>query len=236
MTLAIICARGGSKGVPGKNIRRLAGKPLIAWTIEQALACPCIDMVAVSSDCADILSAARDAGATLIVERPAELATDTISAHPAILHCLDAAEAARGAPTDHFVYLQATSPLRQPDDIEGALALWHERCPASVVSVTEAAHSPYFALVERRSDGGVVLSKPTDPPLARRQDAPEVFQLNGAIYVYDRARYREAPKVLYPDTLIYEMPAEHSVDVDTELDWTLVELLMQRRLVLAASV
>lgn len=235
MTVAIICARGGSKGVPGKNIRMLAGKPLIAWTIEQALATPGIDHVVVSSDAADIRQAAHEAGASLVVERPASLATDTISVHPAILHALDAAEDAIGATPEAFVYLQPTSPLRLPDDIAGAVSLWTSSRPSSVVSVTEAAHSPYFTLLEERADGAIVLSKPTDPPLARRQDAPRVFQLNGSIYVFRTDAYRQEQRVLFPDTRIYQMPEERSVDIDTELDWALAELLMERRGILRAS-
>lgn len=221
--------------MPGKNIRTLAGKPLIGWTIEQALATPGIADVVVSSDAGDIRQAAREAGATMVIERPESLATDTISVHPAILHALDAAEEAIGTKAESFVFLQPTSPLRRPNDIARAMALWADTRPSSVVSVTEAAHSPYFTMLEQQADGAIVMSKPTDPPLARRQDAPQVFQLNGSIYVFDAASYRKEQRVLFPDTRIYKMPADRSVDIDTELDWALAEILMERRKMLHAS-
>jgi N-acylneuraminate cytidylyltransferase/CMP-N,N'-diacetyllegionaminic acid synthase len=220
---AIICARGGSRGVPGKNLRELWGKPLIAWTVEQAARSGLFDTVAVSSDSPDILEAARAAGADSLVERPPEMATDTASVQPAILHCLDTVERARGAACDSFVFLQVTSPLRTVADIAGAVALWEAHRPGSVVSATPARSSPYFTIVEERDDGTVGLSKPTDPPVTRRQDAPRCWDLNGAIYVFDRARHAAAPRVLYSDTRLYEMPAERSLDIDTEADWAQIK-------------
>ncbi|MCT4556789.1 MAG: acylneuraminate cytidylyltransferase family protein [Pelagimonas sp.] len=226
---AIICARGGSKGVPGKNLKIIAGKPLIAWTIEQAQATGLFDQVVVSSDCPDILEVAGQAGVDLLVERPDALATDTVSVHPAIAHALEQAETTISMRYDSFVFLQATSPLRAPKDIIGAVALWDRHHPGSVVSATVAHASPYFSLVEEAADGTVGLSKPTDPPIVRRQDAPACYALNGAIYVFDRNRYESDPRVLYPDTRVFEMPPERSLDIDTPWDWHLVSLVMDAK-------
>ncbi|WP_366654193.1 acylneuraminate cytidylyltransferase family protein [Fodinicurvata sp. EGI_FJ10296] len=228
MRIAVICARGGSKGVPGKNIRPFAGKPLIAWSIEQARQSGCCSIVAVSSDSADILDAARSAGADLLVERPPELATDTVSSLPAVVHCVKAAENHLGRECDSILYLQATSPLRMVTDIQGAVALHDKSRPGSVITGCEARNSPYFTLLEETAAGGVALSKTTVPPVVRRQDAPRCYDMNGSIYVFTRSRFIESPKVLYEDTRLYEMPPERSVDIDTELDWILAEVVADR--------
>jgi CMP-N,N'-diacetyllegionaminic acid synthase len=221
--IAVICARGGSRGVPGKNLRPLGGRPLIAWTVAQAVESGLFDLVAVSSDAADILEAARAAGADFLVTRPPELATDTISVHPAIAHCLDAAEAHLGRRAESFAFLQVTSPLRATEDIVRAVELWETHRPGSVVSATLARSSPYFTILEEAPDGSVRLSKEADPPVVRRQDAPRCWELNGAVYVFDRERYAKDPRVLHSDTRILEMPEERSVDIDTEWDWQVVE-------------
>ena len=223
--VAIICARGGSKGVPGKNTRRLGGRPLIAWTISQALKSNLFDCVAVSSDSREILDAAQAAGADFCLERPAEMASDTVSVHPAIAHCLAAIETDLKLKIESFAFLQVTSPFRAVDDIKQAVALWAAYRPGSVVSVTPAQSSPYFTLLEEHVDGTLTLSKPSDPPPTRRQDAPECWALNGAVYVFDRLRYEQDPRVLYPDTRIVQMPAERSLDIDTEFDWLIAESL-----------
>jgi N-acylneuraminate cytidylyltransferase/CMP-N,N'-diacetyllegionaminic acid synthase len=223
--VAIICARGGSKGVPGKNTRRLGGRPLIAWTVSQALETQLFDCVAVSSDSREILAAAQAAGADFCLERPAEMAIDSVSVHPAIAHCLAAIETDLKLNIESFAFLQVTSPFRAVDDIKKAVALWNEHRPGSVVSVTPAQDSPYFTLLEENADGEIALSKPSDPPLERRQDAPACWALNGAVYVFDRSRYEEDPRVLHPDTRIIQMPAERSIDIDTEFDWRMAEAL-----------
>jgi len=227
--ICVICARGGSKGVPGKNIRPLAGKPLIAWSVEQAKESGLFAIVAVSSDSADILEASRAAGADLLVERPAELATDTVSSIPAMEHCLRAAEAALGRECEVLVALQPTSPTRAVEDIAGAVALLEESGADSVITGQPARNSPYFSLVERAPDGAVALAKTLDRPIVRRQDAPECFDMNGSVYVWRRAAFIANPAVFQPVTRLYAMPEERSVDIDTELDFALAELVMQRR-------
>lgn len=222
--LAVICARGASKGVPGKNIRPLGGRPLIAWTVLQALEADLFDLVVVSSDAPEILQAATTAGPVFTVFRPAEMATDTASVQPAILHAIEAAEGYLGRACESFAFLQTTSPLRSVEDITQGVALWEAHRPGSVVGVTEARASPYFNLLEEREDGRVCLSKELDPPIDRRQDAPRCWEINGALYVFDRVRHAAEPRLLYSDTRLYEMPKERSLDIDTEFDWHLVSV------------
>jgi CMP-N,N'-diacetyllegionaminic acid synthase len=178
MTIATICARGGSKGLPGKNIRTFAGKPLIVHSIEQALACPMIDSVWVSTDDEKIAAIARAAGAQVPFLRPAELANDAAPKIPVIEHLVKHCEST-GLQVQRVVDLQPTSPLRHVSDIEGALA--HRVQAELVVSVREATDNPYFNLVEADKDGWVHLSKGNGT--TRRQDAPTVYALNGSIYV-----------------------------------------------------
>jgi len=227
--ICTICARGGSKGVPGKNIRLIAGKPLIAWTVEQARACGLFDLIAVSSDSADILAAAMAAGAGLAVQRPPEMATDTAGKIPAIAHALRAAEAHLGRQADVFVDLDATSPLRDVTDILGAVALLETTGATNVITGAPARRSPYFNLVERQADGTVGLSKPLPGAVLRRQDAPECFDMNASIYVWQRDAFAADPRVFYPDTQLFEMPEDRSVDIDSPIDLALVELLLTAR-------
>ncbi len=229
MRVAIICARGGSKGVPRKNVRELAGKPLIAWSIEQALESGLFADVIVSSDDPEILEAARAAGATFLVERPAELASDASSVLPAIEHGLAQWEEARQQRLESFVLLQPTSPTRAVSDIANAVSLFESEKVGSVVTGSLAKASPYFSMLEEQPDGTVAVSKRVDPPFVRRQDAPKCYEMNGSIYVIDRDRFSLDQRSLYPDSRIYEMSEEASVDIDTELDFRLAELVMQDR-------
>ena len=227
--LCTICARGGSKGVPGKNIRPINGKPLIAWTVEQARASGLFSHVAVSSDDAAILAAGGRAGADILIERPAELATDEIGKIGAIVHAFREAEARSGEIFDTLVDLDATSPLRSVDDIRGAVALLEERRVSNVITAAPARRSPYFNQIEETPDGFVRLSKRGEGAVVRRQDAPRVFDMNASIYVWNRAALLERPAVFCDDTLLFEMPEERSHDIDSELDFRIVEMLMERR-------
>lgn len=227
--ICTICARGGSKGVPGKNIRPLLGKPLIAWSVEQAVATKLFDFIAVSSDSAAIREAARNAGADLVVERPDELASDTAAKVPAIRHCLLAAEAALGRQAGILVDLDATAPLRTLDDIEGAVRLLESSGATSVITGAPARRSPYFNLVEINRDGVAGLSKPLPSAIVRRQDAPKCFDMNASIYVWRRDAFVANPAVFYADTRLFEMPEERSIDIDNEVDFALVDLLMRQR-------
>ncbi len=224
-TIATVCARGGSKGLPGKNILDFAGQPLIARTIAQALACPGIDGVYVSTDDDQIAEAARAAGAEVPYRRPAELATDDAGKLPVIEHLVRHLES-QGQAVATVVDLQPTSPLRDADDITGALAL---RDRASlVVSVCEARDNPYFNLVEARPDGLVTLSKANNA--VRRQDTPAVYALNGAVYVWRRgALAHAAVHGLWSVSVApYVMPRWKSVDIDDREDFDLALWLHAR--------
>jgi N-acylneuraminate cytidylyltransferase/CMP-N,N'-diacetyllegionaminic acid synthase len=228
--LCTICARGGSKGVVGKNNRDLLGRPMLAWTIEQARATGLFTAIAFSSDSDLLLEGALKAGADIAVKRPDEMATDAAPKLPAIRHCLEQAIAHTGATPEIFVDLDVTSPLRLPSDITGAVKLLQDSGARNVITGAPARRSPYFNLVESRTDGTVGLSKPVDPPITRRQDAPRCYDMNASIYVWRVASFLEKPSVFYPDTQLFEMPEERSVDIDSDLDFKLVELLLRKRL------
>lgn len=227
--LATICARGGSKGVKNKNVREIAGKPLIAHSITQARDSELFSTIAVSSDSREILDTARRHGADLLVERPAELATDTAGKLPAIRHCAEAAERATCTVFDVIVDLDATSPLRSVADIRGAVELLERQNVSNVITGAPARRSPYFNLVEVSEDGVVGLSKPRDHAIARRQDSPPCFDMNASIYVWRRAALFDNPTVFNTDTRLFVMPEERSLDIDSELDFEVVNFLMQRR-------
>lgn len=220
-----ICARGGSKGVPGKNIRLLGGKPLIAHSVERALETGLFEVVAISSDDDAILEAGGAAGAGLLIKRPDELATDESGKVPAIVHALLAVEAHLGREVDILVDLATTAPLRRASDIADAVALLEESGATSVITGSVARASPYFSMVERAPDGTVHVAKRSDPPYLRRQDSPAVFEMNGSIYVWRRDPFIAAPSVFYADTRLLEMPAERSVDIDTEFDFRVAEFV-----------
>ncbi|MGY3034701.1 CMP-N,N'-diacetyllegionaminic acid synthase [Bradyrhizobium sp. USDA 4354] len=228
--LCTICARGGSKGVVGKNARDLLGRPVLAWSIAQARDTGLFDAIAFSSDSDALLEAAVKAGADIVVKRPDEMATDTAPKLPAIRHCLEQAIAQMGTTPEIFVDLDVTSPLRLASDITGAVALLRESGARNVITGAPARRSPYFNLVEQRTDGSVGLSKSANPPVTRRQDAPRCFDMNASIYVWRVAPFLEQPAVFYPDTRLFEMPEERSIDIDSDLDFALVELLLRQRL------
>ncbi|MBC7505786.1 MAG: acylneuraminate cytidylyltransferase family protein [Sandarakinorhabdus sp.] len=219
--LALIPARGGSKGIPRKNITPIAGRPLIAWTITAALAAR-VDAVMVSTDDEEIAEIARAAGAIVPFLRPAELARDATPGLDPVLHALD------GLPGyDSVVLLQPTSPLRGAADIDAALALKAATGAASVVSVTEPATHPYW-VYSLDADGRMA-------PLidaakgARRQDLPVVHALNGAMYLADAGWLRAGRRFVDADTRAFVMPPERSVDIDTPFDWLIAEALLQAR-------
>ena len=226
--LCTILARGGSKGVPGKNIRPLGGKPLLLHSIEQAKASGLFDVIAVSSDDEVILALAKEGGVDECVMRLPEHATDTAAKLPAIRHCVEEVEKRRNCSFDLVVDLQPTSPLREAQDISAAVLLVEVLGAENVITGSIAKSSPYFSLVEERTNGTVGLSKPTDPPIVRRQDAPKCFDMNGSIYVWQRAALMEKDGLFLPTTRLYEMPEERSVDIDTELDFAFAEFLLAR--------
>jgi N-acylneuraminate cytidylyltransferase/CMP-N,N'-diacetyllegionaminic acid synthase len=215
----------GSKGVPNKNIRLLNGVPLIVHSIRQANQSGLFAELAVSSDSQQILDIAGAEGVTYLIRRPDELATDTAAKIPAIQHCVLETERLAGHEFQTLVDLDSTSPLRSIKDIQGAVDLLESRGVSNVITAAPARRSPYFNLVELH-EGAVTLSKPGQT-FVRRQDAPKCFDMNASIYVWERKALLEGGKIFYSDTLLFEMPEERSVDIDSELDFKVVELLMK---------
>lgn len=225
--ICTICARGGSKGLPGKNLRKLLGKSLIAHSIEHARATGLFDAIAMSSDDDDILLAAKQAGVDHLVKRPSHLASDVAAKIPAIQHCVRAIEEKLSQRFDIIVDVDATAPLRLPEDIAGAVALQEAGGCDNVITGCEAHRSPYFNLVEMGRAGFVSLSKPVGG-LVRRQDSPKCYDCNASIYVWSRETFFVAASAILQRTKIYEMPRERSLDIDNELDFEIVEFLMRR--------
>jgi CMP-N,N'-diacetyllegionaminic acid synthase len=228
MRICTICARGGSKGVKNKNIRHLAGKPLIAYSLMQARDSALFDLIAVSSDSQDILSIARRYGADILIERPENLAGDTAPKVPVIRHCVEEAERICNKQFDVVVDLDATSPLRLSEDIIGAVALLEMENVSNVITACPARRSPYFNLVELDEGGVVKLSKSLDKNIVRRQDSPRCFDMNASIYVWKRQALTDHTSVFNFDTRLFEMPENRSIDIDNELDFEIVEFLMSK--------
>lgn len=225
-TLYIIPARGGSKGIPGKNIKPLAGRPLIGYAIANALELADPDDICVSTDSVEIAAVAERLGVKVPFLRPAGLATDTAATYDVLLHALDW-YAAAGRDYGRIVLLQPTSPLVTPDDIRGALRLWTPETDM-VVSVTEARTNPYYNAFETDSDGYLHISK-GDGLITRRQDAPKVWEYNGAVYVITVSSLRATHMSQFRRRIPFEMPASRSVDLDTPADWLVAEQLIGAR-------
>ena len=225
--LCTICARAGSKGVTNKNLRPINSKPLIVYSIEQALATKLFDQIVVSSDSDEIRNVALANGATHAVERPFELASDTAPKLPAIRHCVESAEKKFGK-FEVIVDLDATAPLRNPEDILGALELLRTTNSDNVITGTPAHRSPYFNLVETNEQGIVHLSKQPRAAVDRRQDSPECFDMNASIYVWRRHALFENETLFTKSTRLFVMPRERSIDIDSQADFDMVEWLMTK--------
>ncbi len=223
--LYIIPARGGSKGIPRKNIKELCGKPLIAYTIEAALKASARTggYILLSTDDSEIADTARRYGLRVDYMRPAELATDTAGSREVMLDAMDWANGQR-IDYDTVVLLQPTSPLRTADDIAGAEALY-DGTADMVVSVCVSDANPYYNLFETSADGTLHVCK-GDGLITRRQDAPTVYEYNGAVYVINPRSLRSMPLGAFPVRIPYLMPASRSIDLDTPADWARAEALI----------
>lgn len=224
--LYLIPARGGSKGVPRKNIRLLGGLPLIAHSIRHALACaenP--EDVVVSTDSEEIAKVAREYGASVPFMRPAELATDTAGSREVMLHAVDTLNA-QGRGYDTIILLQPTSPFRNPADIVAAAKLYDKCRPDMVVSVKQAQANPYYNAFECDSKGCLKISK-GDGLITRRQDAPQVWEFDGAIYVIDMEALRRYPSLAQMKRILpFPSSGRHNIDIDSELDFLIAEHLI----------
>ncbi|MCM1448868.1 MAG: acylneuraminate cytidylyltransferase family protein [Clostridiales bacterium] len=224
--LYIIPARGGSRGIPHKNIKELDGKPLIAYSIEAAREAGADDShILVSTDDPAIKAVVEDCcGLTVPFLRPDSLATDISGSREVILHAMDQADE-MGIAYDVVVLLQPTSPLRVASDILGAISLFHAGIDM-VVSVTEAPCNPYYDCFECDPATGVLQVSKGDGLITRRQDAPHAWVYNGAVYVISPESIRNMPLGAFPSRLPYVMPKERSIDLDTPLDWIVAQAII----------
>ncbi|OGT39968.1 MAG: flagellar modification protein B [Gammaproteobacteria bacterium RIFCSPHIGHO2_12_FULL_36_30] len=228
--LCTICARGGSQGVKNKNLISLRRKPLIAHSILQAKKSRLFDMVAVSSDSKKILSVAKKWGADYVIERPLELATSTAAKIPVIQHAVSQAEIIAKTKFDIIVDLDATAPLRTVDDLKASLALFLKNNRAmNLITGYPSRKSPYFNIVETDNANFAKLSKKTEIPVIRRQDTPSCYDMNASIYIWKRNALFQQSSIVSDHTLLYVMPEERSIDIDTPIDLALVRILAKNR-------
>ncbi|WP_349742764.1 acylneuraminate cytidylyltransferase family protein [Roseateles cavernae] len=221
--IGFIPARGGSKGVPGKNKRLLAGKPLIQWSIEAALDSACIDAIVVSTDDSEIAFIARALGAE-VVERPSDIAEDASPVIDAVRHAMSW-WTGTGRPLPSCVaLLQPTAPMRLSSDIDAAVDLFFDHAMTPVCSVVRCEDN-HPARMYRQSDQGLLLPLFPELAAARRQDLPPVFHRNGAVYVFGQ-REIESGVIIGEHMLAYEMPASRSLNIDTELDMVVLQAVM----------
>ncbi|MGH8048869.1 MAG: cytidylyltransferase domain-containing protein [Chthoniobacterales bacterium] len=226
MIAALIPARGGSKGVPRKNVRMLGGKPLIVHTIEAAFGAGCLDGIFVSSEESGILEIAAAAGSR-VIERPVELATDEAAALPVIRHALPIMDEALGGRVEILVYLQATTPFRTAADIDATVALLADPLADSAVSVVELTHSNPLKL-KKIADGRLLPYSDEEPEGLRRQDLPAVYVRNGGVYASRRDTIEMLDSLYGRNCRAHIMPEVRSVEIDTETDFAFAEFLIAR--------
>lgn len=220
--LAIIPARGGSVGLPGKNIRPLGGRPLIAWTVRAALVSGCFDRVIVSTDSEEIAAAALDAGAEVPFLRPAQLATGEARSADVVRHALDQVR-----PVDKFALLQPTSPFRSAQHIRSALAVLEKSRASSLVSVCSGKPLQWHYHL---SEGALLQPVSAAGRVNKRQDAQPIFSPNGAIYMCDVAAFRAADSFFLADTVGFEMNHIDSLDIDDPTDFDLASAVVEQGL------
>ncbi|MFH2138219.1 MAG: acylneuraminate cytidylyltransferase family protein [Candidatus Omnitrophota bacterium] len=223
--LGIIPARGNSKRLPGKNIKLLGGKPLIAYSIEAALGSKKISKVIVSTDDTRIRKISEEYGAQVPFLRPKKLAGDSAPMYPVIRHVVDFLEK-KGEVFDIIVILQPTSPLRRSIDIDHAVNKLIKTKADSVVSLCLTEHSPYWMKVIR---DGKVYSLFKSRESVERQDLPRVYRLNGALYITRRKILFESSKILGRDVRAFKMSTEMSIDIDTKFDFALAEMILKNK-------
>ena len=226
---AFIFARGGSKGLPGKNIRPLGGKPLIAWSIEHALAVKRIERAIVSTDSEEIAAVARDHGAEVPFIRPVELALDDSPEWLAWRHALNYLRETTGVLPEVMASVPTTAPLRLPLDIENCLDEYEKGDTDMVITVTDAHRSPYFNMVKTNADGTVGLVNPPQSIIARRQDAPVVYDMATVCYVANSEFVMSYNSTFEGRVKAVHVPPRRAIDIDTLLDFQLAESLLNIR-------
>jgi CMP-N-acetylneuraminic acid synthetase len=226
--VAFIFARGGSKGLPGKNIRLLAGKPLIAWSIEHARAVKRIGRVIVSTDSDEIAAVARDFGAEVPFKRPAELASDDSPEWLAWRHALTFLRESEGEMPEVMLSIPSTAPLRLPIDIENCLDEFYKGNVDAVITVTEAHRNPWFNMVKENIDGSVSLIIANGLDLTRRQDAPAIFDVTTVSYAVRSQHVMKENGIFSGRVRAVKVPVERSIDIDTPFDFELAEYMINR--------
>ncbi len=224
-SLIIIPARAGSKGIPGKNWKLLAGKPLIAYTIEIALELFKHDEICISTDSKEVLQIAKNYNLSPPFVRPAELSTDTASGQDVIKHAVKYWSDNYYKP-ERVVVLQPTSPFRKKEYIVDALDMFNSIEMEMLVSVKETDSNPYYVLYEEDKNGFLYKSK--EASFTRRQDCPKVWELNGSIYIMNVDSVLQGEISSFQKVVKYIMPREYSIDLDNELDWLFAEFLMTK--------
>jgi CMP-N,N'-diacetyllegionaminic acid synthase len=222
--LVLIPARGGSKGVPGKNIKKLNGRPLIWYTIEAARSNFDDEFIKVSTDDPEIKATVEEIGLKVGELRPVELATDTADTNQVVMHVIAEVERMNYYP-DTLILLQPTSPFRNGDHIAEAIKLYNESLDM-VVSVTEAKSNPYFTLMEEDELGWLKKSK--EGNFTRRQDCPKVYEYNGAIYIINIEVLKTHKLNQLTKVKKYIMDDKSSIDIDTPLDWDYAEFIFSK--------
>lgn len=232
--LAIIPARAGSKRLPDKNIKPLCGKPLIAWSIESALASPYISEVAISTDSEVYASLARKWGASAPFLRPQSLSSDTSTTFDALKHCIEYYKENLGRSFDYIALLQPTSPLRKSLHINQACEKILAKGASSLISVCECEHSPLWCNTLPDDES---MSDFLSPQVlgVRSQDLPRYFRLNGVIFIAKTNALLESQGFFTPHTIAYTMPARYSSDIDSALDFEVAEMILARELGFAVS-
>lgn len=222
--LYIIPARGGSKGLPNKNIKILNGKPLIHYSIDFARQFTNDENICVSTDDDDIIRCVEESNLNIHFKRPDKLASDSASSRDVIIHAINYYESI-GKYFDLVVLLQPTSPFRKVDDLKKMLDIWNQNIDL-LVSVKEPHDSPYFNVFEENGDGYLTKSKDLD--ITRRQDAPKVFAINGSLYLFN-IKSLKANKINQIKKYTMENPI-YSIDIDTPFDWMLCETVVKNKL------
>jgi CMP-N-acetylneuraminic acid synthetase len=227
--VALICARGGSKGLPRKNILPLNGRPLIAWSVSQALAVARVNRCIVSTDSEEIAAAAREAGAEVPFMRPAELAQDSSPEWLTWRHALNFLRQTDGAYPDILIVVPATAPCRSVADLESCLDEFAKGDADVVITVTDAHRSPYFNMVKVTEDGTVGLVIPPASSVSRRQDAPVVYDMTTVGYVVRPEFVMTRNGVFEGRVRQVHVPANRALDIDTRLDFLIAQYLMSQR-------
>lgn len=227
--LGLICARGGSKGVPKKNIRLLHGRPLIYYAIQQLKNSPSVNEVIVSTDDEEIAEIARKYGAKVPFMRPKQLATDSAGKFGAMQHTVKEYERVTGKKVDILVDRDPTNPSIKPDDIEGCIKLLKKNPKIDTVTTAFEAHiNPYFNMMEVNNKGFLEISKKPKKPILRRQDAPKVYQLNSGVICMWRDSVVNGKTVYTDKVKLYEVSNDRAVMIDTELEFQFAEFLMEK--------